>query len=62
MGGKAMTFPPVFTCAICSNAFFTSRADDEAWEEARRRFGPQLRREDVKLVCADCYPQLEPVH
>jgi hypothetical protein len=50
-----------FTCAECQRTFPLAD-DEEAWKEAVRRFGPQLRRDDCKLVCGECYPLLEPVH
>jgi hypothetical protein len=51
-----------FVCAECGETFTSDIEDEKAWEEAKRRFGPGLKREDCKLVCMHCYPLMAPVH
>ena len=51
-----------FTCSDCGDTFPMLISDAEAWHEALLRFGPSLKREDCRLVCVECFDQLESVH
>ena len=44
-----------YTCALCEEIFQKGQTDEEAIEEAKIVFGTYSK-EDMVIVCDDCYP------
>ena len=49
-----------FTCSACGGEFVKGRSDEAANAEARENFGVEeaSRREDMAVICDDCYSQM----
>ncbi len=48
-----------YTCAICGGIFEKARTDEEALEESRQIFG-DIPKEEMEIVCDDCYEKIKP--
>ena len=49
---------PTYTCEECEGVFEYGWDDDQAHEEALKRFGKDGHDPDMAIVCDDCYKRL----
>lgn len=47
-----------YQCAICGKTFEYNWTDEEAEEELKINFGPNMKKEECDLVCDDCYQRI----
>jgi len=47
-----------YTCAGCGGTFTKEWSDEEAFQESLDKFGADLFKEPIAVVCDDCYKKL----
>lgn len=49
-----------YKCAQCGNVYETGQTEEEAITEMKANFGEHAKKEDMAVICDDCYNDLMP--